>query len=397
VSEEQRPFPAAPSPQPQAAPQAVPAAPQSAHVQGERNVSAVAGQGGFTKKRGAVLVLAATGAAIAFILLRPQGQHPEDTAAARSQNDKLQVHQFRSYEGPPLPSATPAAFAEPHVAPPALPPQGGNPALSFLTQQAPADPLAKARRAPILAYGGGSSGGGGQQGGQEGGRERGPVTPGAAPPNELAARLQATPIHSVAANVLRNQPYLLTEGTTIPCTLETAMDSTLPGFVTCRIPYDITGKTGITLLDKDTLVKGEFRGGVQQGQNRLFVLWTRAETPKGVIINLDSPATDPLGRSGFDGEVNTHFWQRFGGALLLSLVEGGIQAGTAAVSQRGTTYINTGDVSSVASEALAGSVGIRPTLKKNQGERVAIFVARDLDFSTAYSVSTTASTVAAAQ
>ena len=253
-------------------------------------------------------------------------------------------------------------------------------------QQAPADPLAKARRAPLLAYGSNGPGNAGVPGGQ--GENGGPHRPGATGPNELAARLQATPISSVTATVLRNQPYLLTKGNTVPCTLQTAMDSTLPGFVTCRVPHDVIGKTGITLLDRDTLVFGEYQGGVQQGQRRLFVLWTRAETPTGVIIDLNSPAADPLGRAGFDGEIESHFWSRLGGALLLSIVQGGIDAGVASVSKEGTTNINTGQIESLAAEELRNSVGIRPTLKKNQGELVSIFIARDLDFSPVYTVST---------
>ena len=107
-----------------------------------------------------------------------------------------------------------------------------------------------------------------------------------------------------------------------------------------------------------------------------------------MVINLDSPAADPLGRTGFDGEVNTHFWARLGGALLLSVVQGGLQAGVASASPQGGTNINTGAVDSVAAESLRNSVNIRPTLTKNQGELVSIFVARDLDFSGVYSVST---------
>ena len=42
----------------------------------------------------------------------------------------------------------------------------------------------------------------------------------------------------------------------------------------------------------------------------------------------------------------------------------------------------------LAAEELRNSVGIRPTLKKNQGELVSIFIARDLDFSPVYTVST---------
>lgn len=186
--------------------------------------------------------------------------------------------------------------------------------------------------------------------------------------------------------MLRNQPYLLTLGTLVPCILQTAMDSTLPGFVTCVIPQDVQGKTGLTLFDRGTRVVGEFRGGIRQGVERMFVVWTRAETPQGVVINLDSPATDPLGRSGMEGDVERHFWQRFGGALLLSAVDGAIQAGVASASKQGTTTINTGQAEAVITEILRGSINIPPTIRKNQGELVSIFVARDLDFSTVYRV-----------
>ncbi|WP_410859512.1 TrbI/VirB10 family protein, partial [Paraburkholderia sp. SIMBA_054] len=73
-------------------------------------------------------------------------------------------------------------------------------------------------------------------------------------------------------------------------------------------------------MEKGTQVVGEFRGGLQRGQKRLLVLWNRAKTPEGVIITLASPATDALGRSGFDGHVDRHWWERFGSALLLSIV-----------------------------------------------------------------------------
>jgi len=203
---------------------------------------------------------------------------------------------------------------------------------------------------------------------------------------DLGSRLTPTRLTGVTANVLRNQPFLLTIGTMIPCVLQTAMDSTLPGLVTCVIPQDVLGKTGLTLFDRGTRVVGEFKGGIQQGVERMFVVWTRAETPQGVVINLDSPATDPLGRSGMDGRVDRHFWQRFGGALLLTTVDGAIQAGVAAAAKSGTTTINTGSTESVIASSLAGSINIPPTIRKNQGELVSILVARDLDFSTVYGV-----------
>ena len=367
-------------PSPPAAP---PPASQPASVAGERHVSSVAGHAGFNKTQGGILIVCATCALVAFVLFRPQGAAVDPN---QKPDDRLTVRPVNRYEPPPPPPVTPITFPtpRPQLTPPAAPTQQS--LMPNGLQQAPVDPLAKARRAPLLAYGWNGAGNAGVPGGQ--GEGEGPYRPGATAPNELAARLQVTPISSVTATVLRNQPYLLTKGNTVPCTLQTAMDSTLPGFVTCRVPHDVIGKTGITLLDRDTLVFGEYQGGVQQGQRRLFVLWTRAETPTGVIIDLNSPAADPLGRAGFDGEIESHFWSRLGGALLLSIVQGGIDAGVASASKQGTTNINTGQIESLAAEELRNSVGIRPTLKKNHGELVSIFIARDLDFSPVYTVST---------
>ena len=134
------------------------------------------------------------------------------------------------------------------------------------------------------------------------------------------------------------------------------------------------------LLEKGTRVLGEYRSSLRQGQRRLFVLWTRAVTPAGVAIALASPATDPLGRAGFDGEFDTHFWDRFGGALLMSIVDDGAYA----VAGRDTGSATARLPSEAAGIALQNSINIPPSLRKAQGSEVSIFVAQDLDFSTVY-------------
>lgn len=310
--------------------------------------------------------------------------HDQTPKVAQDKGEPLKVQPVARYEPspPPKAAATPVSMAMPMVMPP--PAAVVAPPREVVAPAAQQDPMKAARHAPLLAFGGGggaASGGGGQAGGVPvSGRSGGQ-------PTELAAKLVPTQVTSVTASVLKNQPYLLTRGTQIQCVLLTAIDSTLPGPISCRLPYDVIGKTGLTLLDRGSIVVGETGGNMSQGQKRLFALWSRAETPQGVVVSLDSPGADPLGRAGFEGDVDNHFLERIGNALLLSVVQGGMQIASSAVSAQGSTQLNLGGSESAVAEALRGSVNIRPTLRMNQGDTVSISVIRDMDFSPVYQLS----------
>lgn len=206
---------------------------------------------------------------------------------------------------------------------------------------------------------------------------------------ELEQNLQPIPLSGSRAAAMSNRDMTITRGAMLDCVLATRMVTTQPGMVSCYLTRDIYSTSGrVILLDRGSLVTGHYQGGLTQGQARIFVTWTRIETPKGIIINIDSPATGPLGESGVDGYIDTHFWQRFGGALLISLVgDFGDWAASEASSGSNNNVNISGTSNSVqdaVTEALRNSINIPPTLYKNQGERVAIFVARDLDFSGVY-------------
>jgi type IV secretion system protein VirB10 len=172
---------------------------------------------------------------------------------------------------------------------------------------------------------------------------------------------------------------MLLAGTTIPCILQTALDSSTPGLATCVIPMDVwSDNGGVVLLEKGTRVLGEHRGGLRQGQRRIFVVWSRAVTPQGVAIEFASPATDALGRGGFDGEIDTRFWDRFGAALLLTIVS---DAGQDLRDGEGRSARLPSDAAAIAVDRGAG---IPPVLRKAQGAEVAILTARDFDFSSVY-------------
>lgn len=206
---------------------------------------------------------------------------------------------------------------------------------------------------------------------------------------DLGARLQPTATPAVRAQRLPTQRFLLPKGAFVNCTLETALDSTLPGMTTCITAVDIFGADGqVVLLERGTKLVGETRGELKQGQARVFVLWTEARTPHGVVIQLASPGTDELGRSGLPGAVDTRFWDRFGAAILLSLIDGAVQAAvTAQRSGDGAAVIyNPQGTRDIMTEVLRNTVNIPPTVVKNQGERIQVLVARDADFRSVYAL-----------
>lgn len=202
----------------------------------------------------------------------------------------------------------------------------------------------------------------------------------------IASMLNTNKTQNSVAAVLFNRDYLLAKGAFIDCVLNTSMNSTLAGMTKCTLTRHIYSDNGNTLLlERGSEVTGEYRANVAQGQARLFVLWDRVKTPHGVVVDLASPATDSLGSGGVDGYVDTHFWERFGGAMMLSLVDD--LAGYVATS--GGKSVNNFESSSdaaqnMAAEALKNTINIPPTFYKNQGERIGIFIARDIDFSKVY-------------
>lgn len=202
----------------------------------------------------------------------------------------------------------------------------------------------------------------------------------------LSALLHAEVTPAVPAALLPTQRFLLPQGNFIDCTLETAIDSTLPGMTTCITAADTFGADGkVVLLERGTKLVGETRGEVRQGQARVFVLWTQARTPTGVVVPLASPGTDELGRAGLPGEVDRHFWQRFGAAMLITLIDGAVQAGVQASARNGGTVIYAPSASQdVLTEVLKDTVAIPPTVLKRNGDRIQVLVARDLDFRPVY-------------
>src|SRR3546814_8338683 len=64
---------------------------------------------------------------------------------------------------------------------------------------------------------------------------------------------QTSVIGTATARMIGDRNYLVTAGAILPCTLQTAMDSTVPGYATCIIPRDVYSDNGrVVLLEKGT-------------------------------------------------------------------------------------------------------------------------------------------------
>lgn len=203
--------------------------------------------------------------------------------------------------------------------------------------------------------------------------------------NGVAALLKPGVMPAARARVLPTERMLLPKGAFVDCTLETAIDSTLPGMTTCITATDTFGADGsVVLLERGTKLVGETRGEVKQGSARVFVVWTEARTPTGVVVPLDSLGTDELGRSGLQGKVNRHFFERFGAAILISVIDGAIDSATQSRGSGDTVVYSTSTSQDIMTEVLKSTVNIPPTVVKQNGDRIQVLVARDLDFRPVY-------------
>jgi len=194
-----------------------------------------------------------------------------------------------------------------------------------------------------------------------------------------------------SAKKISNRNLLLIHGTQIPCALQTRLVTDQPSITICQITKDIYSADGSTvLIERGSKAFGEQKKAIITGQNMAFVNWSEIDTPNGIRIRIDSLGTDSLGASGVNVWVDEKWGKRFGGAILLSFVRDALATGSQIASRNSSGTVvydnseaNTGRMAEI---ALENSINIQPTGYALQGQLVNILVARDIDFSSIYSV-----------
>lgn len=182
----------------------------------------------------------------------------------------------------------------------------------------------------------------------------------------------------VEASRFANPSTTVPKGTVIQAVLETALDSTRAGFARAIVSRDVYAFDGKrVMIARGSRLIGDYKADLAAGQKRALIQWQRLMRPDGVVINLASPSADPLGRAGVKGKVNSHFIEKFGGAILQSALNIGTQVGVNKIANGSVIYavpLMTQTVPTIQQDK------VTPTLTVRQGTSVSVFVAKDLDF-----------------
>ncbi|GLU27323.1 MULTISPECIES: TrbI/VirB10 family protein [Brucella/Ochrobactrum group] len=211
--------------------------------------------------------------------------------------------------------------------------------------------------------------------------------------NVLFARDQAKPIPVEQAKIIANPSNTVLQGTVLQASLETAINTDLPGSIRAVVAEDVHSIDGSrVLIPRGSKVLGKYSDTISLGQKRVMVIWERILLPDNQTVTINSYGADAVGQAGVKGHVDSHFFQRFGSATLISVMGVAPTLATAAMNghhnSNGTssvTTINTlaDPVSQNLQSSLNGVIGdyLRrpPTIGVYQGANITIFVDRDLE------------------
>lgn len=202
----------------------------------------------------------------------------------------------------------------------------------------------------------------------------------------------------VSLSEIKRVPYdpnlFIPENTGIKCSLDRRFVSDLAGKLVCTINEDVYSANGnVKLIEKGTGAHLMYKSGTfRHGQGAVFIMATKLRTRKEPFIDIpliDTQAAGALGEAGASGWIDTHFSDRFLGAMMVGMIPDFAQAASGAAkdnkdNQTDYTANSRQAFADIARESFSNSVNIPPTLYKNQGEIITLIVGQDLDFSKIY-------------
>ncbi len=181
----------------------------------------------------------------------------------------------------------------------------------------------------------------------------------------------------------------LFSGSVIPAVLVTGINSQLPGEITAQVRQNVYNSLnpGEVVIPQGSKLIGVYDSGVQYGQSRVLVAWSRVIYPNGETVDLRGMSgVNGLGEAGFSQITDNHYWKIFGSAFLISLLGAGAQLAqpqqSSALSNPSAGQTATGAISqemdSVGGDMLQKNLNIAPTLKIRPGYLFNVLVSKTM-------------------
>ena len=212
--------------------------------------------------------------------------------------------------------------------------------------------------------------------------------------------LAASNASKTVATRLNSLNYTIVQGKIIDAVLESAINTDLPGLIRGIVSRDVFAESGREILiPKGSRLIGTYNTGINRGQVRVLVIWTRLIRPDGIDIDIGSNAVDALGRAGVLGIADNKYSEIFSAAILTSVLDIGLavtldkvsnQNNTTTTNANGTTSTGSAaapagasaisNIGSVSKDVVNSLLDLRPTITVDQGTKINIFVSKDLSF-----------------
>ena len=181
----------------------------------------------------------------------------------------------------------------------------------------------------------------------------------------------------------------LFSGSVIPAVLVTGINSQLPGEITAQVRQNVYNSLDPSevVIPQGSKLIGVYDSGVQYGQSRVLVAWSRVIYPNGETVDLRGMSgVDGLGEAGFSQITDNHYMKIFGSAFLISLLGAGAQLAqpqqSSALFNPGMGQTATGVISqemdSVGGDMLQKNLNIAPTLKIRPGYLFNVLVSKTM-------------------
>jgi len=179
--------------------------------------------------------------------------------------------------------------------------------------------------------------------------------------------------------------YEIKTGTLIPGILITGINSKLPGAIKAQVSENVydTATGNYLLIPQGTTIVGKYSSHVQFGQDRVLISWNRLIFTDGHTLNIGNMnGIDQQGYTGFEDQVDNHYFQIFGSAFLLSLLSGDFffEDGYLVISGQTSSGTQTtpSPLEQAAAQMIQKQLSVSPTIEIRPGYKFNIFVTKDI-------------------